>query len=72
MIYMINRINIINVINNKHLIMGNNIFIVVKKPITITIDSEILKKIDSHCDENSAKRSTFINNRLKEYFKNKK
>jgi hypothetical protein len=69
---MINKINIINVINIKHLIMENNIFIVAKKPISITLDSELLKKLDSHCEENSATRSKLIEKLLKEFFKKKK
>jgi len=44
-----------------------------KKEVSISLDEDILKKIDESCKNNEfeIKRSAFINGVLKEYFKNK-
>lgn len=44
-----------------------------KKEVSISLDEDILKKIDESCQDNEfeIKRSSFINGVLKEYFKSK-
>ena len=44
-----------------------------KKEVSISLDIDILKKIDESCQNNEfeIKRSVFINGILKEYFKKK-
>lgn len=48
-------------------------FIMPKKEVTVSLDEEIVKKVDTTCQasEFEIKRSTFVNGVLKEYFKKK-
>ncbi len=58
-----------NVYKNK----PSECILMAKKEVSISLDDDILKKIDVSCQNNEfeIKRSTFINGVLKEYFKNK-
>ena len=58
-----------NVYKNK----PSECLLMTKKEVSISLDEDILKKVDDSCQDNEfeIKRSTFINGILKEYFKNK-
>ncbi|MFH1210251.1 MAG: hypothetical protein V1663_05705 [archaeon] len=63
----------INNINGRNIYKERNIsYLLMKKGFSITLDEDILNSVDEISKKTLAKRSTIINDILKEHFKNNK